>query len=621
MDTTGSAGSGAIGPSVSPPKGTGLVADFAISLSLTALVIVLDFATGVKMSFSLFYIAPVVYIAWRRGLLPGLALALVCVVVRHYTDLFGGRRYDSSFVAFWNNGVRTGLLVVAAIGMSRIRLEVSAARKAREDAIAASHAKTDFLRNMSHEIRTPLNALLAMAELLSESPLDNEQAGYVKVFKAEGRNLLNLITDLLDTAKIEAGRFSTERIPFSLSELLAEVASEAGSQARHKGLEFRLDVDSEVPVRIMGDPWLLKRTLMNLTGNAVKFTQTGAIGVKVSLDRGEAAGRLLFSVRDSGIGIPADKLPSLFAPFAQADLSTRRRFGGTGLGLSLCKRFVELMGGTIDATSLPGQGSVFSFDLPLETAPEPPGGGVGVAASAEEAPVIDAALRILVADDYDVNRDIVRAFLKNTPCRLEEAGDGASAITKIMGAEWDLVLMDLQMPEIDGYEATRTIRAWEKRSGRPRLPMIALTAHASAEDVAATKVAGFDGHLAKPFAKKDLIKAILEATCGVTGKGGRPAAAPETPALDEDIAKLVPKFIGTMKSLHGQAREASSGGDFVKIAAIGHKYKGSGGSFGFDRLSELGDELERAAKDGDRKAVDLALEELEAFLKAVKTDG
>lgn len=596
---------------------SGMIRDVAISFLLAALVVFCDFATGVKMNFSLFYVAPVAFLAWRRGLLPGLALALACVLARHFTDLIGGRHYDSAFIFVWNNAARIGILVLAAAAMSRIRREVFIARAAREEALAASAAKSDFLRNMSHEIRTPLNALLAMSELLAESKLDTEQAGYVKVFQAEGRNLLRLLNDLLDDAKIEAGHLAPERIPYSLIEIVEEVASEAGSQARRKGLEFSVDISPDLPPRIMGDPWLLKRTLMNLAGNALKFTEMGEIRLKAGRDPRDG-GFLLLSIRDSGIGIPADRLENLFAPFSQADSSIRRRFGGTGLGLSLCKRFVELMGGTIAVESRPGEGSVFSFSIPLELPPEAPSAEGRQQAEAAETFRLPT-LRLLVVDDYDVNRQIVRAYLKDSPCRIEEAKDGLAAIEAAKEGNYDLILMDIQMPGLDGIEAAREIRKAELSSGSRKRPMIALTAHAGDADRDATRIAGFDAHLSKPFSKRQLLEA-LSSFAPEASRTGTAAQEPGSdlapnPDLDPEVALLIPRYLADMRRLCAEARTADGGVDLAAFSSVGHKLRGSGGVFGFDRLSELGAELEEAARAGDTPTAELTLAQIETILR------
>jgi signal transduction histidine kinase len=220
------------------------------------------------------------------------------------TDFVGGKEYPSLFVAFWNTVVRSGIMLFTAVVMSRIRLAMRLADKAREEALAASRAKSEFLWSMSHEIRTPLNAILAMAELLAETPLNTEQSGYLRIFKAEGRSLLSLINDLLDSAKVETGRFVAERIAFAPTELLGEIGSEAGAQIRRKGLGFSLERGPDLPPRMLGAPLLIRRTLLNLTGNAAKFTHSESISIKVARDPRDPARMIAISVTDTGIGFP-----------------------------------------------------------------------------------------------------------------------------------------------------------------------------------------------------------------------------------------------------------------------------------------------------------------------------
>ncbi|MEI6385991.1 MAG: ATP-binding protein [Spirochaetota bacterium] len=574
-------------------------------------VVIGDFFTGVKMSFSLFYIAPVAFVAWRSGLGMGLAFAVICVGARLFTDYLGGKAYDTAFIALWNTGARTGILVFTALVMWRVRLEVRAANLAKDQALAASRVKSEFLWSMSHELRTPLNALLAMAELLAGTRLDEEQGTYVRTFRREGRNLLALIGDLLDSAKIEEGQFSAENIAFSLRGLLSEVESIVGAQAKRKGLGFSLTIAPSVFDGVRGDPLLIKRTLLNLTGNAVKFTSTGLIGLEVGLD---AEGRTMFIVRDSGIGMDEETMSHLFEPFSQASTATRREFGGTGLGLSLCKRFVSLMGGAIQVESHPGAGSSFSFAIPLpEAEPEI---SVSTAVEAEESVQLRHC-RILVADDVAINREIVRAFLLKEGWEVEDASDGEAAVALADSGQWDLILMDAQMPKMDGYSATRAIRNRERRAGRVRTPIVALTAQASEEDVRDSEAAGCDAHLTKPFTRKQLVATITSLLPAL----GSSAAEAASPGRDPDVEALVPLFLKDADRLITQAKAAASVSDWAEVSAIAHKIKGAGGSFGFDRISELGAELEAASQSPDIQRVELVLEWLDAEMRLAATKG
>jgi signal transduction histidine kinase/CheY-like chemotaxis protein len=601
--------------------------DAFLAFLMIAIVVLADWATGVKMSFSLFYLGPIAFIAWRWGLVPGLAVALLCVAARLATDTIGGKEYPSLFVGFWNNGVRSGIMIFTAIVMSRIRSAMRLADQSREEALAASRAKSDFLWSMSHEIRTPLNAILGMAEVLAETPLDEEQAGYVRIFRSEGRSLLALINDLLDGAKVEAGKFFAERIAFPLPELLGEIGSEAGAQVRRKGLGFSLETAPDIPPRMLGDPLLIRRTLLNLAGNSAKFTQAGSIAIKVQRDPADPQGKIVFSVADTGIGIPQDRLDRLFLPFSQAEDSTQRQYGGTGLGLSLCKRFVELMGGTISVASRSGEGSVFSFVLPLETPPE--GDAVPIAEERDYGKLtVERPLRILLVDDHEVNRELVKVFLERTPYLVDEASDGEAGVAKVKERDYDVVLMDMQMPVMDGHAAARAIRAWEAAQARPRLPIIALTAHASVEDRRESAASGCDAHLSKPFSKAHLLKAIRTAVGGspgkpspdATGRGALSVTA-QRPPMDPDVEALMPKFLADLRGLIAASEESLRRGEIGAVGAIGHKIKGAGGSFGFDRVSILGGMLETSAGTGDGNALRGTLAELKAFAQEAEHDA
>ncbi len=583
----------------------GLGFDLGLTFFFVALVTLLDYATGVQLSFSLFYLLPVSLISWRRGIWFGLGFALLCVLLRFGADRVGGRAYAHLYIAYWNTGVRLGVLLVTAVLVSKLRKALRLADGARDAALAASRAKSEFLSSMSHEIRTPLSAILAMADALAETRLDQSQTEYVQLFRQEGKRLLALISDLLDGAKIEAGRFAAERSAFSLTSLLAELGSIVASQSRAKDLAFSLEPSPDLPARIIGDPLLLRRTLLNLTANAVKFTPSGGITLRAERDPDDPEGSLSFSVTDTGIGIPEEALGRLFLPFSQADASIARDYGGTGLGLSLCKSFVELMGGKIGAKSLVGKGSVFSFTVPLVSVSSEPGPALE---EIREVPVVlDRPIRILVVEDYDANRAIVRTFLKNTPYLIDEALNGKEGIEKFRSSSYDLVLMDVQMPVMDGYEATKAIRQLEREGGGPRTPIIALTAHASATEIHRTTIAGFDAHLTKPYTRASLLAAIA------AGAGDGDRFQRWDLAHDPDIAELVPAFLKDLRAMLVQARFELGREGYDELARIGHRLKGSGGMFGFDAVSQLGAELERCSGKAEPARLGHILAELESL--------
>jgi PAS domain S-box-containing protein len=414
-------------------------------------------------------------------------------------------------------------IITMSRDITRRRLAERDMIHARETALAASQAKSDFLSSMSHEIRTPMNAILGMADLLSETPLSDEQRRYLETMRTNGASLLDLINRILDLARIESGQLTLEHAAFRLDDLIEEVLDTLRPHAREKRLELAGHIMEGAPLDLFGDPLRLRQILINLLANAIKFTDRGAVTLTVCCDI-SASGRLAapsssaqtptvklrFIVADTGIGIAREKLAAIFSSFTQADSSVARIYGGSGLGLAIVKRLVELMDGEIVADSSTGHGSTFTFTATFATAtgvsPRTVENGPALAG-----PILPQPLRILLAEDSSDNRLLIQAYLKNTPYQLGFAEDGEAAIELFKSNCYDLVLMDIQMPVVDGLTAVRTIRAWERANGHEPVPIIALTASALDESVRRCMNAGCTAHIAKPVRKATLLTAIASA--------------------------------------------------------------------------------------------------------------
>ncbi|MEZ4436655.1 MAG: ATP-binding protein [bacterium] len=370
---------------------------------------------------------------------------------------------------------------------------------ARDAALEATRAKSAFLAAMSHEIRTPMNGLLGTAQLLAETRLDPRQRDYVDIIEGSADSLLTVLNDILDFSKIEAGRFIIERRPFSLRETVDASAQLVAELAGRKSLDLVVDLDASVPDRVQGDGTRLRQILLNLVGNAIKFTETGRVELRVR-PHGD---HIRFEVEDTGIGIAPDQIDHLFQPFAQADGSISRRFGGTGLGLAICKRLVELMGGRIGVDSAPRRGSTFWFDLPLPqdtTAAPAPRAPEGTTPPTDRP---EATARVLVVEDNLVNQKITRWMLERHGYACVVVGDGIRALEAEAHQPFDAILMDCQMPEMDGLEATRRLRA-----RGCTLPIIALTAGALEDERAACRAAGMNDFVPKPIKMPELLAAL-----------------------------------------------------------------------------------------------------------------
>nr|CRH07828.1 putative hybrid histidine kinase with PAS sensor domain and response regulator receiver domain [Candidatus Magnetococcus massalia] len=382
-----------------------------------------------------------------------------------------------------------------------VATDISPLKKAQQEAERASRAKSEFLATMSHEIRTPMNVVVGMSDVLQESLQDPEHQQQMRMIQKAGNTLLDLINDILDLSKVEAGQLELESIPFNPMQLLEETHVIFVKQAETKGLLLEVCHQDDLPILLLGDRSRVRQVMVNLVGNAIKFTEKGSIQLNMAYQEGA----LYFSVTDTGVGITQQKIDQIFEKFTQADSSIARRFGGTGLGLSISRTLVELMGGTIEAESTPEQGSTFAFTIPCVITEQR---RVAVQHDASQQQLDTQGLHILLVDDSDDNRTLIRTYLKQTPHQVTEAVNGEEAVKFAKEGGFDLILMDIQMPIMDGYSASKAIRKHEESHQQLPIPILALTAHALQEDVVLSIEAGCNDHLTKPIKKHALLETI-----------------------------------------------------------------------------------------------------------------
>ncbi len=507
-----------------------------------------------------------------------------------------------------------------------VRLRTEALEQKTREALAASVAKSQFLANMSHEIRTPMNGILGFADLLRRGVDGGDphlRQDYLNIISTSGKHLLTVINDVLDLSKIEAGRLEVECIPCAPHQVISEAVSVLKIRAAEKGLDLSYQWDGPAAPTIETDPSRLRQLLINLVGNAVKFTEKGSVRVTGRLAKVDGSYKVQIDVRDTGVGIPADKLDEIFNPFAQADASVTRRFGGTGLGLAISRHIAEALGGSIQVDSLVGLGSTFTVTinpgeiLEEHLLPEPPDFELE-ALGPEAGPVTLAPGRVLVVEDGDTNRKLIRIILQRQGLDITEATNGVDGVRLALSGDFDVVLMDMQMPLLDGYSAATQIR-----DAGSRVPIIALTAHAMSGDEEKCLAAGCSGYLTKPIDETRLLRKLAEflkhsvdvaAGCSSThadASGEGPTWIHSTLPVDDGVFRqIVCEFVTKLESRLPEMRGLAEVGDWSELAAAAHWLKGSGGTAGFHDLTNPSMRLESAAKAGDEEAVLAALLEI-----------
>lgn len=472
--------------------------------------------------------------------------------------------------------------------------DITQRKKDAEELLRAQKAKEQFLANISHEIRTPINGIAGMANLLSKSPTPEEQTTYLTAIKSASENLKVIINDILDLASIDSGKLKFEKIGFNVKDLLTSLINAFAFQAREKGLELAFYLEEKTNIILVGDPVRLNQILINLISNALKFTPTGSIRIDCSVEK-QTNQRCIahFRITDTGIGIPEDKLVTIFESFSQADESVTRKYGGTGLGLTIVKQLTELQNGSISVKSEEGKGSVFSVSIPYTIGISSDVAKAGLAQKKKTIQNSLKGLTVLLVEDNDINRLYASSILRTWGCIVEMAENGYVAVVKLKHAQFDIVLMDIQMPIMDGFEATKAIRAGD--GGKNQIPIIALTANATKKDVEKCLEAGMNDCVSKPFTPEDLFQALVTySPKKISESNARSAQEAGTPDLsylrsvsngnENFIADMVATMKDSLPKSVNEILDAAAKNDYPKLAKALHKISPSLPMMGLDEL-------------------------------------